>query len=165
MSVDDILSYKATADEDLYAILGCDESATVSKTVLMSQYCVFIRFQYWFLAKNLILSDNHSVVQLFLVTIDSPRRYLYEFRNWILLPYFTFMSDHMKILIVSFKLLALLIPSRFFITSVFDTVLLVSFASIPETRTLPFFFCPNFFTSGWLKISCTPIDSEQILDI
>ncbi|XP_046435965.1 J domain-containing protein isoform X1 [Neodiprion pinetum] len=31
MSVDDILSYKPNPDEDLYALLGCDESATVEQ--------------------------------------------------------------------------------------------------------------------------------------
>lgn len=31
MSVDDILNYTPDEDEDLYALLGCDESATVKK--------------------------------------------------------------------------------------------------------------------------------------
>ncbi|XP_046435969.1 J domain-containing protein isoform X2 [Neodiprion pinetum] len=34
MSVDDILSYKPNPDEDLYALLGCDESATNAKETL-----------------------------------------------------------------------------------------------------------------------------------
>ncbi|XP_046745283.1 J domain-containing protein isoform X2 [Diprion similis] len=34
MSVDDILSYKPNPDEDLYALLGCDESSTNAKETL-----------------------------------------------------------------------------------------------------------------------------------
>ena len=33
MSVDDILNYTPDEDEDLYALLGCDESATVRKRI------------------------------------------------------------------------------------------------------------------------------------
>lgn len=32
--VDEILNYKRTADEDYYAILGCDENATVSVIIV-----------------------------------------------------------------------------------------------------------------------------------
>lgn len=31
MSVDDVLNYKPSVDEDLYALLGCDETATVEQ--------------------------------------------------------------------------------------------------------------------------------------
>lgn len=39
-TVDDILKHERKAEEDYYAILGCDESATVSTLIILRyQYC------------------------------------------------------------------------------------------------------------------------------
>ena len=49
MSVEDVINYKPSEEEDYYALLSCDESATVRQI-----FCVFLSTQTCFLQRFLI---------------------------------------------------------------------------------------------------------------